>query len=359
MEARLGGPPAAVRFAALCGLGAAVPAGRFQGELWDEFFADHYGGDELARQIWMNAGVDYRHGVADPMLEDVREWGTRARMERFLETALPLGREALERCLDDARVTAEDVGLLTVVSCTGYATPGLDILLARDLGMSAGVQRLHVGHMGCYAAVPGLAAVSDAAVARGKVGAMLCLELPSLHIQPPTGDVEQMVAHALFADAAVAALVSPARSGLELLDVVARTDSANAGMMTWDVTDQGFRMGLSPAIPAVLERHVGDVVRELLEPHGLCPGAVAAWAVHPGGPRILDVIAERVGLEEEDLAESSGVLHDYGNCSSATVLLVLQRIIAERALEDGDHVVCMAFGPGLTLYAALLRHRTG
>jgi predicted naringenin-chalcone synthase len=213
--------------------------------------------------------------------------------------------------------------------------------------------------MGCYAAVPGLAAVSDAAVARGKVGAMLCLELPSLHIQPPTGDVEQMVAHALFADAAVAALVSPARSGLELLDVVARTDSANAGMMTWDVTDQGFRMGLSPAIPAVLERHVGDVVRELLEPHGLCPGAVAAWAVHPGGPRILDVIAERVGLEEEDLAESSGVLHDYGNCSSATVLLVLQRILAERALEDGDHVVCMAFGPGLTLYAALLRHRTG
>jgi predicted naringenin-chalcone synthase len=343
--------------ASLCGLGAAVPPGRFQAELWDEFFAGHYRGNELARQIWMNSGIDFRHGVADPMLEDVREWGTRARMERFLETALPLGRAALENCLADAGVAAGEVELLTVVSCTGYATPGLDILLARDLGMSAGVQRLHVGHMGCYAAVPGLAAVSDAAVARGRLGVMLCLELPSLHIQPPTDDVEQMVAHALFADAAVGAVVAPGRPGLELVDVVARTDSEHAEMMRWDVTDQGFRMGLSPAIPSVLERHVAGVVDELLAPAGLHADDVAAWAVHPGGPRILDVIAERVGLDDADLAESNAVLRDYGNCSSATVMLVLERILAERPLADGDHVVCMAFGPGLTLYAALLRQR--
>jgi predicted naringenin-chalcone synthase len=343
--------------AAVCGLGAAVPEGRGQRQLWDEFFADHYAGNELARHLWLASGVEYRHGVADPMIDDVREWGTQARMERFLETALPLGREALRGCLADAGLEPGDLGLLTVVSCTGYATPGLDILLARDLAMPAGIQRLHIGHMGCYAAVPGLAAVADAAVARGKVGALLCLELPSLHIQPPTEDVEQMVAHALFADAAVAAVVAPDRAGLELVDVVARTDSDHARLMSWDVTDQGFRMGLSPAIPAILEKHVAGVVDELLRPHGLEPGDVAGWAVHPGGPRILDVIAERVGLREEDLAESNAILRDYGNCSSATVMLVLQRIQQQREIADGRHVVCMAFGPGLTLYAALLRRR--
>jgi predicted naringenin-chalcone synthase len=339
----------------VCGLGAAVPAGRDQVDLWDNFFAGHYADNPLAKHLWLRSGIEYRHGVADPMIDDVREWGTRERMERFLQTALPLGRQALERCLDDAGVAAADVDQLTVISCTGYATPGLDILLARDLGMPAAVQRLHIGHMGCYAAVPGLAAVSDAAVARGKVGAMLCLELPSLHIQPPTDDVEQMVAHALFADAAVAALVAPGRAGLEVVEVVARTDADNARMMTWDVTDQGFRMGLSPEIPAVLQRHVAGVVEDLLAPHGLAPSDIAGWAVHPGGPRILDVIAEEVGLEEDDLIESNGVLRDYGNCSSATVMLVLQRILAEREIGPGDSVVCMAFGPGLTLYAALLR----
>jgi len=84
---------------------------------------------------------------------------------------------------------------------------------------------------------------------------------------------------------------------------------------------------------------------------------VAGWAVHPGGPRILDVIGERLELDPGALAESHATLRDYGNCSSATVILVLQRILAERDLKDGDHVVFMAFGPGLTLYAALLRKR--
>ena len=38
----------------------------------------------------------------------------------------------------------------------------------------------------------------------------------------------------------------------------------NADQMTWDVTDRGFRMGLSPEIPRVLERHAGPLVGSLL-----------------------------------------------------------------------------------------------
>jgi alkylresorcinol/alkylpyrone synthase len=49
------------------------------------------------------------------------------------------------------------------------------------------------------------------------------------------------------------------------------------------------------------------------------------------------------------------VLRDYGNCSSPTVLLVLERMMADGDFQAGDHVLAMAFGPGLTLYAALLR----
>jgi 3-oxoacyl-[acyl-carrier-protein] synthase III len=35
--------------------------------------------------------------------------------------------------------------------------------------------------------------------------------------------------------------------------------------------------------------------------------------------------------------------------------MVLDRVRANRDLADGDPVLFMAFGPGLTLYAALLR----
>ena len=333
------------------------PAKRTQQELWDGYFRAHYDGSDLARRVFAGAGIQTRHGVTDPLLEDVSTWSTGQRMERFAAEALPLGTAAVSGALEAAGVAPADVDLLTVVSCTGYATPGLDILIARDLEMPVSVQRLHVGHMGCYAAIPGLATTADAVTARGKTAVMLCLELTSLHVQPPTDDAEQVVAHALFADAANAVVVQPGRErqGLRVLDVAARTDTARAGLMTWDVTDLGFRMGLSPRVPAVLRKHVEATVADLLAPHDLAPGDVAGWAIHPGGPRIVEVVQKKLALSDEQVAESQGVLRDIGNCSSPTVMVVLERMVASGRLAPGDHVVAMAFGPGLTLYMALLQ----
>lgn len=335
---------------------SSFPAKRTQQELWDGYFAHHYDGSDLARRVFAGAGIETRHGTTDPLVEDVSTWSTGRRMERFATDALPLGTAAVGGALDAAGLAPADVELLTVVSCTGYATPGLDILIARDLGMPVGVQRLHVGHMGCYAAIPGLAATADAVAARDKTAVMLCVELTSLHVQPPTDDAEQIVAHALFADAANAVVVQPGaeRRGLRVLDIAARTDTARAGLMTWDVTDLGFRMGLSPRVPAVLRRHVEATVADLLTPHGLAPGDVAGWAVHPGGPRIVEVVQKKLALSDEQVAESNAVLRDIGNCSSPTVMVVLERMVAGDRLAAGDHVVAMAFGPGLTLYMALL-----
>ena len=341
--------------AAVQHVGTAVPGPMDQQGLWDDCFRAAYGGSAVAERIWRSSGVTTRHGVVDPRVEDISDWGTDARMRRYLAEALPLGKSAVSDALDRSGVAAADVDLFAVVSCTGYVTPGLDILLARDLGMPASVQRLVVGHMGCYAAIPGLASVSDAVRARGLTAVMLCVELPSLHVQPGTDDVQQMVAHALFSDAAVAVVVAPDAPGLEVVDVVAGTDVEHHADMTWDVTDAGFRMGLAPTVPDVLSLHVRGVVDGLLGRHGLAVADVAGWAVHPGGPRILDVVEDRLGLAPDRLAASREVLRDYGNCSSSTVLLVLDRLVSATPPRAGEHVVMMAFGPGLTLYAALLR----
>jgi predicted naringenin-chalcone synthase len=326
-----------------------------QQALWDNHFKQLYAGSRVADLAWRSSGVTTRHGVVDPSVEDVSSWSTARRMERYVAEALPLGKEAVGAALDNAGVSAAEIGYFAVATCTGYATPGIDILLARDLGMPASTQRLMVGHMGCYAAIPALAAVSDAAAARGLTGVLLCNELTSLHAQPATAETQQVVAHALFSDAAAAVVCVPRRPGLHLVDVVAATDTEHVEKMSWDVTDLGFRMGLSPRVPDVLGRQVHDVVAGLLGRHGLALRDVRGWAVHPGGPRILDVVQDRLGLTDDDLAPSRDTLRDYGNCSSATVLIALGEVQRRRARADGDPVVAMAFGPGLTLYAALLR----
>jgi alkylresorcinol/alkylpyrone synthase len=339
-----------VTAAVVTGVGSALPATLDQDAVWDGFFARHYEGVRAAGRIFASAGVRRRHAVASPMDEDISGWGTGARMERYVQEALPLGKQAVAGALDAAGLRPDEVGLFAVATCTGYATPGLDIRLAGDLGMPPGLERLLVGHMGCYAAIPGLAAVSDFVTARARPAVLLCCELTSLHLQPAQRDLEQVVAHALFSDAAAAVVLEPgAFRGRRLAGIVARTDASTADHMTWDVTDLGFRMGLSPRVPDVLSRHVGGVVEELLGGAGLRIEDVAGWAVHPGGPRILDVVRDELGLSEDQIAASRRVLAEHGNCSSATVLLVLE----EMADVDGP-VVVMAFGPGLTLYAALL-----
>ena len=100
--------------------------------------------------------------------------------------------------------------------------------------------------------------------------------------------------------------------------------------------------------------HVATWSTDLLQRHGFGLSEVAGWAVHPGGPRILDVVRGRLGAAPEAMSASRAVLRDYGNCSSSTVLLVVDSS-GDRAVGPGDPVVMMAFGPGLTLYAALLR----
>ncbi len=345
------------RTAVVTGMARALPGPALdQTDMWAGHFAAHFTGDRAAERIFLGAGVRRRHAAVNPVAEDVSGWSTGARMRRYLEEALPLGKEAVGAALADAGLRPEQVGQFTVVSCTGYATPGLDIRIAADLGMAPDLQRLLVGHMGCYAAIPGLGAVADYVVSRGRPAVALCCELTSLHVQPPTRDRGQLVSHALFGDAATAIVVEPgSASGLRVVDVAALTDPATADHMTWDVTDLGFRMGLSPEVPRVLARHVRGLVRTLLERNGLTIDEVDGWAVHPGGPRILDTVVEHLGLPADALDASRAVLAEYGNCSSATVLLVLDALRAAGRPRPGRTAVAMAFGPGLTLYATLLR----
>jgi predicted naringenin-chalcone synthase len=108
-------------------------------------------------------------------------------------------------------------------------------------------------------------------------------------------------------------------------------------------------------VPVSLKRVVRGVVERLLEPHGLAIGDVAHWLVHPGGPSVLEVVQRRLELSDEQMAPSWTVLREHGNCSSATVLLILDELLRAGRTRAGEWGVMLAFGPGLTVEATLLR----
>ena len=95
-------------------VGVAVPPAMSQQALWDNHFKQVYAGSRVAELAWRSSGVTTRHGVVDPSVEDVSSWSTARRMERYVAEALPLGKEAVGAALDNAGVSAADVGYFAV-----------------------------------------------------------------------------------------------------------------------------------------------------------------------------------------------------------------------------------------------------
>jgi predicted naringenin-chalcone synthase len=311
----------------------------------------------LVTRLFDASGVEHRQTAVDLLSYYRQARSTAERMREYEALAYPLAREALEACLERAEQPASAITDLIVASCTGYSAPGLDIFLARDLGMKSDVRRLIIGHMGCHGAIIGLRNALAALRARPDVVvALIAVELCSLHFNPKL-DAGVVASFALFGDAA-GALVLTGRGGgqgPELVDTYCAADFDTVDQMSWKITDEGFLMGLSRRIPLTLRRHVDTVACRLLAPHGLTPSDITHWLVHPGGPDILEVVADKLALGDEQMALSRQVLREHGNCSAPTVLLILDRLLRSRRPQSGEWGVMMAFGPGLTLETCLLR----
>jgi predicted naringenin-chalcone synthase len=208
--------------------------------------------------------------------------------------------------------------------------------------------------MGCYAALPGLRAAAALAAASGQRALVACVELCSLHLQPAHSR-EEAVCQSLFGDGAAAALLGPGSRGPRIIAARTRTIPGTETRMGWQIDGDGFRMSLSPRVPALIERALPPLLAELLDPHGLTVPDVGHWVVHPGGPEILDRVGRRLGLADARLARSREALADGGNRSSATVLFILESLLDSGDVAPGDWIVMLAFGTGLTLEALLLR----
>lgn len=125
--------------------------------------------------------------------------------------------------------------------------------------------------------------------------------------------------------------------------------------MGWEISEEGFRLVLSPEIPAVIGRHLPGDVDGFLAEHGLQRGDVSAWIAHTGGPRIFSAIKEALELPAEALRVTRDQLQATGNVSSASVLLVLKRFMEDDPPPPGSYGLLLAMGPGFCSELVLLQ----
>jgi alkylresorcinol/alkylpyrone synthase len=273
----------------------------------------------------------------------------------WLEGATLLSSQALRDALAEADRRPSEVDLVAVTTVTGYATPGLDLLLAAREGLREDVQRVHFNNIGCHAAVPLLRVAADHAARRPGSLALACAVEVCSACFALDDDAQNLVALSLFADGAACAAVSTEGDGPEIVDFASGFDFGAIEALGFSLGTHGFRIVLDPGIPSRIASGIGRVVDGLLERNGLRRGDVATWCLHPGGARILDAAQQSLELSDAQMERSRGVLRDYGNMSSPSILFVLAESMVADPPPPGAPIVLAAFGPGLGIEAALLR----
>ncbi|MGI5204849.1 type III polyketide synthase [Spirillospora sp. CA-108201] len=284
----------------------------------------------------------------------------------YADTALSLGERAARGALEAAGVDPSQVDHLVFCSSTGVATPSLDAFLAQRLGLRDDVKRVPVFGLGCAAGAVGLSRLHDYLRAwPDQVAVLVCVELCSLTAQRDDGSLANLVASGLFGDGAAAAVAvgadrpagagAPDRWGPRVVATRSKLYPGTERLMGWDVGEHGFRIVLAADLVDHVEATLAGDVAAFLGEHGLSPGEVTSWVCHPGGPKVIETIAEAFALGHGELDLTWDSLRRFGNLSSVSVLNVLQATIERRRPPEGETGLLMALGPGFSAELLLLR----
>ena len=248
------------------------------------------------------------------------------------------------------------------VTCTGYVapSPAQKIVSKRNAYNTA---ITHAYHMGCYAAIPAIHTATGF-LSLSSVNSSVDIvhtEMCSLHMHPLRNSTEELIIQSLFADGFIkySLYKELKRPSLHILSLHQEMIPNSLDCMSWCCEDICHSMTLSKTVPVFLTRALSDYFSRLLNRAGITNEEQikkeAFFAVHPGGPKIIEHVKELFGLRDEQMLHTVSVLKECANMSSATLPHIWERIVKDDSIAKEAFVVSLAFGPGLTIAGALFK----
>lgn len=255
------------------------------------------------------------------------------------------------------------------VTCSGYSSPSVaqEAVIQRNW---SSVQVTHSYHMGCYGAFPGIRTASSliaASLNNGRVD-VVHTELLSAHLNLTEFSPANTMICSLFADGFIGYSLYEEQSfmnddavlekkGLRILASHELLIPDSLEDMSWDLGEYNFLMTLSKRVPVFIRKNIKSFLTTLCEKGDVDlekQKSQMYFAIHPGGPKIIDYVVSEIGIADDQARWSYEVLRNHGNMSSATIPYILKNIIDDSSIKAGTKVIAMAFGPGLTATSLLL-----
>ena len=280
--------------------------------------------------------------------------------DAWIRVATELGKATVTDVLARGRMGAADIRQLTTTTVTGIAVPSLDARLMNLLPFAPDTKRVPLFGLGCLAGAAGVARVADYLKGHPTEAAiLLSVELCSLTLQADDLSIANIISSGLFGDGAAAVLMIGAEHERVADGLPRVVDSRSVffpkteRVMGWDIVDSGFKIVLSPDVPAfatAIRPHVDGFLAE----HGLAVSDIETWVAHPGGPKVIDAMEDALSLGRGALDISRRSLARIGNVSSSSILFILQETLIEPK-RKGSYGCMIAMGPAFCAELVLLQ----
>jgi 3-oxoacyl-[acyl-carrier-protein] synthase III len=269
--------------------------------------------------------------------------------------------EATRRALADAKLAPADLDLIVVATMTpDMPTPGVSSVLADRIGAGT------IGAMDINGACSGFVfALNTAAALMNTAGyrtvAVVGADCITRHVDYSTFGRGTAI---LFGDAAAAVILQaggePSRG---LIAQRMHADGAGSRHLFVPMTIHNFpeghefdqrKLGVvqmnGAAVFKFAVKTFGDLIDETLQQANLRPEDVDHYICHQSNKRILDAARDRFGLDEHRMLVN---IDRYGNTVAASIPLALHELRAAGRVREGQRVMFLAFGAGLTWGSSL------
>jgi 3-oxoacyl-[acyl-carrier-protein] synthase-3 len=253
------------------------------------------------------------------------------------ESVASLGIRAAKDCLENAGLTARDVGLLLVASSSAERRfPGPASAIGAGLGIT-GVPAIDLP-IASAGSLFGMALAAHLVAAYGNVlviGSEVMSRVVARH--PVHRDTA-----ILFGDGAGACLIGSQTGFAEIRDSLLASDGDFAEALRLDLDAPLYMDGRTIILQAA--RKIPRAISELLERNRIAPAAVEAFLMHQANLNLITRVAQALAVPEDRFFRN---IQRYGNTSSASMLIAAAEWRQQYQSPLAGPTVFAAFGAGL------------
>jgi len=276
------------------------------------------------------------------------------------DTVATLGAEAARKALEDAGMDASEIDVIIVATMTPEMPFPATACFIQDM-IGAGNAAAFDISAACTGFIYGLA-VATSMISNAAAGNVLLIGAETLSRIVDWTDRNTCV---LFGDGAGAAVLSRGGRGGSVVDTVIRSDGSNAELLympaggsrhpTSEYTLRNrmhFLKMTGKGLYKEATTSMAQAVKMILERNAMNVGDMDLLIAHQANLRIILSTAKKLEIDSEKAYVN---IDRYGNTSAATIPIALAEAMEEGRIKEGDTVVLVGFGSGMTWGASLVR----